>query len=144
MARVTVEDCVVQIPNRFELVMIASQRTREISGGAPITVDRDNDKNPVVALREIAETTIDLDGLRNAIVAALQRHVEQDEPEEDELEMLMRRELAGLQSSVDVEAPAEENNPDAGSEPGPLRPSRNHRLGPGPLPGSLLRCELPP
>ena len=117
MARVTVEDCVVQIPNRFELVMIASQRTREISGGAPITVDRDNDKNPVVALREIAETTIDLDGLRNAIVAALQRHVEQDEPEEDELEMLMRRELAGLQSSVDVEAPAEENNPDAGSEP---------------------------
>ncbi len=117
MARVTVEDCVVQIPNRFELVMIASQRTREISGGAPITLDRDNDKNPVVALREIAETTIDLDGLRNAIVAGRQRHVEQDEPEEDELEMLMRRELAGLKSSIDAEAPAEESSPDAGSEP---------------------------
>ncbi len=117
MARVTVEDCVVQIPNRFELVMIASQRTREISGGAPITLDRDNDKNPVVALREIAETTIDLDRLRNAIVAGLQRHVEQDEPEEDELEMLMRRELAGLKSSVEAEAPAEEGSSDTGDEP---------------------------
>jgi len=116
MARVTVEDCVVQIPNRFELVMIASQRTREISGGAPITLERDNDKNPVVALREIAETTIDLDGLRNAIVTGLQRHVEQDEPEEDELEMLMRRELAGLQSTVEVEAPAEEASPEAAIE----------------------------
>jgi len=118
MARVTVEDCVVQIPNRFELVMMASQRTREISGGAPITLDRDNDKNPVVALREIAETTIDLDGLRNAIVTGLQRHVEQDEPEEDELEMLMRRELAGLKSSVEVEAPAEEAVPEAVPEAG--------------------------
>jgi DNA-directed RNA polymerase subunit omega len=116
MARVTVEDCVIQIPNRFELVMIASQRTREISGGAPITLERDNDKNPVVALREIAETTIDLDGLRNAIVTGLQRHVEQDEPEEDELEMLMRRELAGLQSTVEVEAPAEEAVPEVAIE----------------------------
>ena len=117
MARVTVEDCVVQIPNRFELVMIASQRTREISGGAPITLDRDNDKNPVVALREIAETTVNLEALREAIVTGLQRHVEHDEPEEDELEMLLRRELAGLQSSVEAEAPAEDGSSDASKEP---------------------------
>ena len=61
MARVTVEDCVLQIPNRFELVMIAAQRSRDLSGGAPLSLDRDNDKNPVVALREIAESTLDLD-----------------------------------------------------------------------------------
>ncbi len=110
MARVTVEDCVVQIPNRFELVMIASQRAREISGGAPITVDRDKDKNPVIALREIADTTVDLDELRNSMISGLQRHVEQDEPEEDDLELLMRRELAGLSSSPDAEvAPSPED-----------------------------------
>jgi DNA-directed RNA polymerase subunit omega len=83
MARVTVEDCVLQVPNRFQLVMLASQRAREISAGGQLTIDRDNDKNPVVALREIADTTVNLDSLADSIVKGLQRQVEQDEPEEE-------------------------------------------------------------
>src|SRR3546814_4547996 len=83
MARVTVEDCVLRIPNRFELVMIAAQRARDISAGGSLTVDRDNDKNPVVALREIADETVPLDGLRSALIQGLQKHVEVDEPEEE-------------------------------------------------------------
>ena len=86
MARVTVEDCVLKVPNRFELVLLAGQRARDISGGAALTVDRDNDKNPVVALREIADDTVSLDLLRNAVIQGLQRVVESDEPEEDEME----------------------------------------------------------
>ena len=86
MARVTVEDCVLKIPNRFELVLIAGQRARDISSGARITVERDNDKNPVVALREIADDTVSLDNLQNALIQGLQKHVEVDEPEEDEME----------------------------------------------------------
>ena len=73
MARVTVEDCVEVIPNRYELVLVAAQRARDISAGAPITVDRDNDKNPVVALREVAEQTIDLDTVREHIVSGVNR-----------------------------------------------------------------------
>ena len=83
MARVTVEDCVLKVPNRFDLVMLAAQRARDVSAGAQLTLDRDNDKNPVVALREIADETIDLEGLRNNLVQGLQRHVEKDEPEEE-------------------------------------------------------------
>jgi DNA-directed RNA polymerase subunit omega len=82
MARVTVEDCVVKVPNRFELVLLAAQRARDLSSGAPLTVDRDDDKNPVVALREIADETISLEQLRNALVRGLQKHVELEEPEE--------------------------------------------------------------
>jgi DNA-directed RNA polymerase subunit omega len=82
MARVTVEDCVVKVPNRFELVLLAAQRAREITSGAPLSLDRDNDKNPVVALREIADTTIDLDHLKDSVVRGMQKHVEIDEPEE--------------------------------------------------------------
>src|SRR5579875_1183655 len=78
MARVTVEDCVVRVPNRFELVLLAAQRARDLSSGAPLTVDRDDDKNPVVALREIADETISLEQLRNALVRGLQKHVELD------------------------------------------------------------------
>ena len=88
MARITVEDCVIRIPNRFKLVLLAAQRGRDISAGAPLTVERDNDKNPVVALREIAEETIDVDGLQQSLIHGLQRHVEKDEPEEDELDLL--------------------------------------------------------
>ena len=88
MARVTVEDCVLKIPNRFELVLFAAQRAREISAGAPLSVDRDDDKNPVIALREIADETIELDHLRTAVVRGMQKHVEIDEPEETrELEL---------------------------------------------------------
>ena len=86
MARVTVEDCVVKVPNRFELVMKAAQRARDISSGAPLTIDRDNDKNPVVALREIADETVSLDMLGNALIQGLQKQSEQDEPEEDIVE----------------------------------------------------------
>ncbi len=88
MARITVEDCVLRISNRFKLVLLASQRGRDISAGAPLSVERDNDKNPVVALREIAEETIDVDGLQQSLIHGLQRHVEKDEPEEDELDLL--------------------------------------------------------
>ena len=82
MARVTVEDCVLKVPNRFELVLLAAQRAREVTSGAPLTLDRDDDKNPVVALREIAEETVVLDGLRDSLVRGMQKHVEIDEPEE--------------------------------------------------------------
>ena len=88
MARVTVEDCVDKVPNRFELVMLAAHRAREISSGAPITVDRDNDKNPVVALREIGDSTIDVDDLREDYVHSMQKHVEVDEPEESAVPLL--------------------------------------------------------
>ena len=88
MARVTVEDCVVKIPNRFDLVMVAAQRAREVAAGASITLDRDNDKNPVVALREIAEETVNLAGLMESLVKGLQRQVEIDEPEEEILEVM--------------------------------------------------------
>jgi DNA-directed RNA polymerase subunit omega len=83
MARITVEDCVTRIPNRFELVMLAAQRARDVSAGAPLTVERDNDKNPVVALREIADGTVDLDHLRYELIHGLRRHVEiEDQPDD--------------------------------------------------------------
>jgi DNA-directed RNA polymerase subunit omega len=88
MARVTVEDCVVKVPNRFELVLLAAQRAREITSGAPLSIDRDDDKNPVVALREIADETVALDHLKSSVVRGMQKHVEIDEPEEThELEL---------------------------------------------------------
>src|SRR6185312_14870455 len=73
MARVTVEDCVLKVPNRFELVLLAAQRARDITAGAPISLDRDNDKNPVVALREIADETVQLDQLQNAVITGMQK-----------------------------------------------------------------------
>jgi len=96
MARVTVEDCVVRIPNRFDLVMVAAQRARDVSAGAPLTVDRDDDKNPVIALREIAEKTVDTEALQAALIQGLQRHVEIDEPEEEQSEF----DIAGLEMAV--------------------------------------------
>ncbi|MFW8634996.1 DNA-directed RNA polymerase subunit omega [Cribrihabitans pelagius] len=89
MARVTVEDCVDKVPNRFELVMLAAHRAREISAGAELTVDRDNDKNPVVSLREIAEETQSADALRERLIEANQSQIEVDEPEEDSMALLM-------------------------------------------------------
>jgi DNA-directed RNA polymerase subunit omega len=84
MARVTVEDCVVKIPNRFELVLLAAQRAREMASGAQPTLDRDNDKNPVVALREIAVESVGIDNLQTSLIKGMQKHVEIDEPEEDQ------------------------------------------------------------
>ena len=104
MARVTVEDCVERITNRFELVMLAAKRSREIASGSSLTVERDNDKNPVVALREIADETVPLDDLREELVRGLQKHIEVDEPEEDdEIEMMT---AASLANEVGMEAAA--------------------------------------
>ncbi len=83
MARVTVEDCVLKVPNRFDLVMVAAQRSRDILAGAPLTLERDNDKNPVIALREIAEESVSIEELSDALIQGMQRHVEIDQPEEE-------------------------------------------------------------
>ncbi len=88
MARVTVEDCVLKVPNRFDLVMLAAQRSRDISEGAEITLDRDRDKNPVVSLREIAEETVPLDELEEGQIRRLLRHREEEEEPGDGLDML--------------------------------------------------------
>ncbi len=93
MARVTVEDCVDKVPNRFELVMLAAHRAREITAGAPITVDRDNDKNPVVSLREIADETQGAEDLRERMIESHQTQIEIDEPEEDAMALLMGAEV---------------------------------------------------
>jgi len=85
MARVTVEDCVDKVPNRFDLVLLAAQRARQISGGADLTIDRDRDKNPVVALREIAETTVKPRDLEEALVSGLQRVQQDDDDVADEV-----------------------------------------------------------
>ena len=85
MARVTVEDCVDKVPNRFDLVLLAAQRARQISGGAELTLDRDRDKNPVVALREIAETTVHPHELKDAVIGSLQRVQIDDEDAPDEI-----------------------------------------------------------
>ncbi|MGR3494694.1 DNA-directed RNA polymerase subunit omega [Citreimonas sp.] len=89
MARVTVEDCVDKVPNRFELVMLAAHRAREIASGAAVTVDRDNDKNPVVALREIADETQSAEDLRERLIESNQTQIEVDEPEDDAMAILM-------------------------------------------------------
>jgi DNA-directed RNA polymerase subunit omega len=104
MARITVEDCVLKIPNRFDLVLVAAQRARDISAGAALTVDRDNDKNPVVALREIAEETMNLDALRQSLVQGLQRHVEQDEPADEDPDLMTLGEGLGAMKPEDAVA----------------------------------------
>jgi DNA-directed RNA polymerase subunit omega len=83
MARVTVEDCIIRIPNRFELVMMAAQRARNISAGSQLTVDRDRDKNPVVALREIADSTIGLDELEDSLIQSQQKYAAREDQDED-------------------------------------------------------------
>lgn len=107
MARVTVEDCIIKIPNRFELVVMASQRARNISAGAALNVERDNDKNPVIALREIADDLIDQEELEESLVKGLQKFVEMDEPEEDEVDMI------AIQQELDSEStePAPQSAP---------------------------------
>ncbi len=89
MARVTVEDCVDKVPNRFDLVMLAAYRAREIAAGSAITVERDNDKNPVVALREIADETQLVEDLKERMIESNQTQIEVDEPEEDAMALLM-------------------------------------------------------
>ena len=84
MARVTVEDCVTKVPNRFELVLMAAHRSRQISAGEALTVEEDRDKNPVIALREIAEETIQPDDLRDSLIGSMQRQLEVDEPDDED------------------------------------------------------------
>ena len=117
MARVTVEDCVVKVPNRFELVLLAAQRAREVTAGAPLTIDRDDDKNPVIALREIADETIGLDHLRGSVVRGMQKHVEIDEPEETH-ELELEPTLFGIteHSGVPVEEKVDLASDDVGEE----------------------------
>ena len=88
MARVTVEDCIDKVENRFELVLLAGHRARLISSGSPLTIDRDRDKNPVVALREIADETIAPDDLKEQLIHSLQKYVEVDEPEPETVPLL--------------------------------------------------------
>ncbi len=109
MARVTVEDCIEQVPNRFELVMLAAQRARNLSAGAQLTLDRDNDKNPVVALREIADVTIDLAALEVSLVQGLQRHVENDEPNEEEMDLLTAGDMSAEDNTPTPDEEIEED-----------------------------------
>ena len=102
MARVTVEDCIDKVDNRFELVLLAGHRARQISQGAQITVPRDNDKNPVVALREIADETLSPDDLKEDLIHSLQKHVEVDEPESDGQELT---DQSGAAASADADEP---------------------------------------
>ncbi|WP_454848830.1 DNA-directed RNA polymerase subunit omega [Rhizobium binxianense] len=101
MARVTVEDCIDKVENRFELVLLASHRARLISQGASITVDRDNDKNPVVALREIADETLSPDDLKEDLIHSLQKHVEVDEPEPDPASLIAAGTVADAEEQDD-------------------------------------------
>ena len=98
MARVTVEDCVDKVPNRFELVMLAAHRARELASGTPLTISRDNDKNPVVALREIADETQPAEALRERMIESLQTQIEVDMPEDDDMAALMNAEMDRPQS----------------------------------------------
>jgi DNA-directed RNA polymerase subunit omega len=115
MARVTAEDCVRKVPNRFELVMMAAQRAREIGGGMTLTVDRDNDKNPVVALREIADETVTLDDLREALVRGHQKVIASDEQEEEIID-LMEGEQGWVRPEGELQTLAEEGMIDQGDE----------------------------
>jgi DNA-directed RNA polymerase subunit omega len=95
MARVTVEDCVEKVPNRFDLVMVASQRSRDIANGAAIEVERDNDKNPVVSLREIADDKVNVSELQDELVRGMQRFIDSDEPEEEDDVQIFEQSMIG-------------------------------------------------
>ncbi|GLS32991.1 DNA-directed RNA polymerase subunit omega [Mesorhizobium albiziae] len=103
MARVTVEDCIDKVDNRFELVLLAGHRARQISQGAMITIDRDNDKNPVVALREIADETLSPGDLKEDLIHSLQKHVEVDEPEADAQEIADQTDTTAIAADADRE-----------------------------------------
>jgi DNA-directed RNA polymerase subunit omega len=103
MARVTVEDCIDKVENRFELVLVAAHRARMIGSGQQITVDRDNDKNPVVALREIADSTQAPEDLKEDLIHSLQKHVEVDEPEAEVVPALTPATTPNLGSSDDIQ-----------------------------------------
>ena len=110
MARVTVEDCIDKIPNRYDLVLIAAQRAKDIESGSRILVDRDNDKNSVVALREISENRVSIEDLQKSLVMGLQKYVEVEEPEDEEVEILSaEKELADLDETFSSDMLSDED-----------------------------------
>lgn len=111
MARVTVEDCVLQVPNRFELVMLAAHRARSLGSGAELKVSRDRDKNPVVALREIAEQKLDLGALEEAVIKSLQKRIEPDQPEEEVAELMAGEQQSWINSVDTSDDEAEGDEP---------------------------------
>lgn len=119
MARVTVEDCVEKLPNRFELVMVAAQRARKIGSGAALTLDRDNDKNPVVALREIAEETVDIEDLKEEIIRGKQRIIAMDDDGEDVVDSMEgEEEWKAMARGASVNMDADDDDDDDDVEPG--------------------------
>lgn len=117
MARVTVEDCVLKVPNRFDLVLLAAQRARQIAGGAPLAVEKDNDKNPVIALREIADSSIDLDNLRQAVITGLQKVSESEEPEDEAADaMNAEQNVAGVSFESIAQEAAEQMQVEAAED----------------------------
>lgn len=112
MARVTVEDCVLQVPNRFELVLLAGHRARALGSGAELHVERDRDKNPVVALREIAEEKLSLDALKESLVKGLQKHIEPDQIEEEVTELMANEQ----QSWINADLGGMDNDEDEGDD----------------------------
>lgn len=114
MARVTVEDCIDKIPNRYDLVMVAAQRARDIAAGSPLCVDRDNDKNSVVALREIAENKVSIEDLQKSLVMGQQKYVEVEEPEDEEVEILAaEKELADMDGQFSSDMISDEDLSDS-------------------------------
>ncbi len=103
MARVTVEDCVVLVPNRFDLVMLAAHRARALASGAELLLDRDRDKNPVVALREIAEEKLDLQSLQESLIKSMQKRIEPDRPEEEVIDLMASEQQNWINASMDEE-----------------------------------------
>ena len=116
MARITVEDCIETVKNRFSLVMYASQRARSLSSGAELMVDRDNDKNPVVALREIAHDKLDLEEIEGSLVRGMQKHIQSDEPDDEEMDLLTAGEDFGealnQESAPSLNSPSNSENGD--------------------------------
>ena len=133
MARVTVEDCVEKVPNRFELVLLAAHRARAIASGSHLTVDPDNDKNPVISLREIAEPTIPADDLRESLIHSIQKNVEIDEPEAGAAPLLgadrrsqqIGRDDQSTDTSIDQMSMSEEQLLRAMESMAPIEPSSN-------------------
>ncbi len=132
MARVTVEDCVDKVPNRFELVLLAAHRARAIASGSHLTVEPDNDKNPVIALREIAEPTVPADDLRESLIHSIQKNVEVDEPEAGAAPLLgvdrrqqLGRDDPNADTSIDQMSMSEEQLLRAMESMAPIEPSSN-------------------
>lgn len=112
MARVTVEDCVLLVPNRFELVMLASHRARALSSGAELRVERDRDKNPVVALREIADRKLDLESLHESLVKGLQKRIEPDRPEDEVVDLMSSEQQSWIQDAMAADDSDEDDDLD--------------------------------